>query len=56
MREVEAGYTGGGQHGEALGQLDAGLGLDLQQPPHGLLFRVVGLDRVAGGGTDPSVL
>ena len=56
MCKVEAGHTGSGQHGQALRQLDASLLLDLQQPPHGLLLRVIGLHGVAGGGADAGVL
>ena len=56
MSEVQPRHAGGGQHGQALRQLDAGLLLDLQQPPHGDLLTVVGLDWVPGGGADTRVL
>ena len=56
MSKVEAGHTGSWQHGKALRKLDASFLLDLQQPPHGLLLRVIGLHGVAGGGADAGVL
>ena len=56
MSEIQSGNAGGGQHGQALGQLDPGLLLYLEQLPHGDLLAVVGLDQVARSGTDPRVL
>ena len=54
--KVQAGDAGGGQHGQALGELYPSLLLDLHQPPHGELLGVVWLDGVAGCWSDARVL
>ena len=53
--EVQSGDTGGGQHGQALGELYPSLLLHLHQPPHGDLLGVVRLDGVAGSWSDARV-
>ena len=54
--EVEAADAGAGPHGEGLGDLHAGVGLDVEQAPDGSLLGVVGAGGVAGGGADAAIL
>ena len=56
VAEDERRDGGGGQHGEAVGELDARLLLRVEQLPHEVLLGVVGLRRVAGRGPDADVL
>ena len=55
MREIPAAHRCGRQHREALGELDAGIALDVEQPPQRGLLGVIGAGRVAGRGTDAAV-
>ena len=56
MGEVEPADGRRRPHGARLGELDAGLGLDVEQLPQGELLGMVGASRVAGGGADAAVL
>ncbi len=54
--EIEPGDGRAGPHGEALGQLDAGLVINVHQLPQRPLLGVVGLGRIAGRGADAAIL
>src|SRR5262245_50406656 len=55
MREIKTGYGRPWPHGEALGELDPGCRLRLEQAEEGALLGVVGLGRIAGRRTNASV-
>jgi hypothetical protein len=50
--KVQATHRRCWQHGKGLCELDACLGMDVHEVPHGGLLSVVGLGRVAWGWTD----
>ena len=56
MREIEARHRRAGPHGEALGQLDAGRLLRVEQAEDRALLGVVGLGRIAGRRADAAIL
>ena len=53
--EVEAGNGSGRGHGEVLGEIDAGVGLGIEQFEQGALDGMVGAGRIAGGRADALV-
>jgi len=56
MGEVESAHGGTGVHGEAAGQGGASVFLGVEEIPDDLLFGVIGLAGVAGGGADAAIL
>src|SRR4051794_25246764 len=53
--EVPAADRRARPHRHRLGELDAGVGVDVEELPEGLLLRVLGAGRVAGSGPDADV-
>ena len=56
MGKVKAADTGARPHRAALGELDAGVSLDVEQFPQSPLLGVVGAGRVTGGRPNTTVL
>ena len=56
MRKIEATDTAAGPHGEAFGQLNAGVLLCVEELPEGALLGVIGAGGITGRRPDAAVL
>src|SRR6516165_815395 len=55
MTEIEAAHRGARPHRKAFGQRHANRALAAKQPEQSSLLGVIGLCRIAGGGTDAAI-
>ncbi len=53
--EVESGDGGGGEHGEAFGEMDADGVFDVEEIKEGAFFGVVGASGITRGGSDTAI-